>query len=92
MFSLSSNFISGQEIIQPDKTKIGKYEYEIYLKDFYSYEIDESGIKGIFSMVSPKNSLWTSGHADCLQSSGTCVNNCHFFDGDIEYIDIWELN
>lgn len=51
-----------------------------------------SGIKGIFSMVSPKNSLWASGHADCLQSSGTCVNNCHFFDGDIEYIDIWELN
>ncbi len=51
-----------------------------------------SGIKGIFSMVSPKNSLWASGHADCLQSSGTCINNCHFFDGDIEYIDIWELN
>lgn len=44
MFSLLSNLISGQEIIQPDKTKIGKYEYEIYLKDFYSYEIDEYGI------------------------------------------------
>ena len=51
-----------------------------------------SGINGIFSMVSPKNSTWASGHADCLQSNGTCVNNCHFYDGDIEYIDVWELN
>lgn len=39
-----SNFIVGQEITQPDKIRIGKYEYEIYLKDFYSYEIDEYGI------------------------------------------------
>ncbi len=48
--------------------------------------------KGIFSMVSPPNSTWASGHADILYSNGTCKAGCHFFDGDILYIDFWELN
>ncbi|PVV50753.1 hypothetical protein DD829_21355 [Chryseobacterium sp. HMWF035] len=48
--------------------------------------------KGIFSMVSPQNSTWASGHADILYPNGTCKANCHFFDGDISYIDIWILN
>ncbi len=48
--------------------------------------------KGIFSMVSPQNSTWASGHADILYPNGTCKANCHFFDGDILYIDIWILN
>ena len=47
--------------------------------------------QGIFSIVSPNGSTWASGHADCLTPDGTCVNDCHFYDGDIEYIDIWEL-
>ena len=51
-----------------------------------------AGFKGIFSIVSPLGSPWASGHADCLQSDGTCVNNCHFYDADINYIDVWELN
>lgn len=29
---------------QSNKVKIGKYNYEIYLKGFYNYEIDEYGI------------------------------------------------
>ncbi|WP_084406775.1 T6SS effector amidase Tae4 family protein [Epilithonimonas tenax] len=41
--------------------------------------------KGIFSMVSPPNSTWASGHADILYSNGTCKAGCHFFDGDILY-------
>ena len=48
--------------------------------------------KGIFSMVSPTNSTWASGHADILYLNGTCKAGCHFFDGDILYIDFWELN
>jgi len=48
--------------------------------------------KGIFSIVSPSNSSWASGHADILYSNGTCKAGCHFFDGDILYIDFWELN
>ena len=48
--------------------------------------------KGIFSLVSPTNSLWASGHADILYANGTCKAGCHFFDGDILYIDFWELN
>lgn len=48
--------------------------------------------KGIFSLVSPTNSQWASGHADILYLNGTCKAGCHFFDGDILYIDFWELN
>lgn len=48
--------------------------------------------KGIFSLVSPPNSSWASGHADILYLNGTCKTGCHFFDGDILYIDFWELN
>ncbi|AZI39045.1 T6SS effector amidase Tae4 family protein [Epilithonimonas vandammei] len=48
--------------------------------------------KGIYSLVSPTNSQWASGHADILYLNGTCKAGCHFFDGDILYIDFWELN
>jgi len=48
------------------------------------------GKKGIFSMVTQNS--WASGHADALKDDGTCVNNCHFYDAPIIYIDIWELN
>lgn len=46
--------------------------------------------KGIFSMVTQNS--WASGHADALKDNGTCVNNCHFYDAPIIYINIWELN
>jgi hypothetical protein len=48
--------------------------------------------KGIYSLVSPKGSTWATGHADCWLPNGKCVNNCHFADADIEYVDMWELN
>jgi len=48
--------------------------------------------KGIFSIVSPQGSKWATGHADCLKPDQTCVNDCHFYDGDIQFIDIWELD
>lgn len=48
-------------------------------------------IKGIFSLVS-SNPNWASGHADCLQANGECVNRCHFYDAPIDYIDVWILN
>lgn len=40
---LTFSNIFAQEIY-PNKAKIGKYSYEIYLKGFYNYEIDEYGI------------------------------------------------
>lgn len=47
-----------------------------------------SGKKGIYSMVSNKQS-WGSGHADIIDNS-TCATGCHF-DGPVSFIDIWVL-
>ena len=49
-------------------------------------------MKGIFSIVSLQGSKWATGHADCLKPDQTCVNDCHFYDGDIQFIDIWQLD
>lgn len=54
--------------------------------------IIEKNKKGIFSIVSPQGSKWATGHADCLKPDQTCVNDCHFYDGDIQFIDIWQLD
>lgn len=45
---------------------------------------------GIFSMVT--ENAWATGHADGLQSNGTCITNCHFSDAPIIYTDLWQLN
>lgn len=43
-FSFTFSLTLSQEITNVKKTKIGKFNYEICLKDFYNYENDEYGI------------------------------------------------
>jgi len=50
-----------------------------------------NGKKGIYSLVS-SDYRWATGHADLLNSDGTCGNECHFYDAPILYIDVWVLN
>lgn len=48
-----------------------------------------NGMKGIYSFVS-YNKSWATGHADLLNNNSTCDGGC-YFNGPIQYIDIWKL-
>lgn len=49
-------------------------------------------VKGIYSMVATQPNNWgASGHADILYDNGECKAGC-YFNGPVDYIDIWILD
>jgi hypothetical protein len=55
-FSIIFSSLYAQEISKMDKIKIGKFDYEIFLKDAYFYEDDEYAMN-YYIRLSEKNNL-----------------------------------